>query len=77
MPQILAGKKFVLTGSLPRISRPDASEIIRKFGGSVSGSVSKKTHFLIYGEDAGSKYDKAMALGVECLDEDEMRKMII
>ncbi len=71
VPQLLAGKKFVLTGSLPGISRPDASEIIRKFGGSVSGSVSKKTDYVLAGEEAGSKVTKAASLGVEIISWEE------
>ncbi len=70
------GKTVVLTGTMSR-SRGVIKEMLESLGAKVSGSVSKKTDFLIYGEDAGSKYDKAMTLGVECLDEDEMRKMIV
>jgi DNA ligase (NAD+) len=69
-------KTVVLTGTMSE-SRPKIKEMLESLGAKVSGSVSKKTDFLIYGEDAGSKYDKAMGLGVVCLDEDEMRKMMI
>jgi len=56
--------------------RPVIKEMLEELGAKVSGSVSKKTDFLIYGEDAGSKYDKAMSLGVTCLTEDEMKAML-
>ena len=69
------GKTAVLTGTMSE-SRGAIKEMLEDFGAKVSGSVSKKTDFLIYGEDAGSKYDKAMSLGVECLTEDEMRSKI-
>ncbi|WP_415398163.1 NAD-dependent DNA ligase LigA [Sulfurimonas sp. CS5] len=69
------GKTAVLTGTMSE-SRGAIKEMLEEFGAKVSGSVSKKTDFLIYGEDAGSKYDKAMSLGVECLTEDEMRNKI-
>ena len=68
-------KTAVLTGTMSE-SRGVIKEMLESLGTKVSGSVSKKTDFLIYGEDAGSKYDKAMSLGVKCLTEDEMRKMI-
>nr|MDA3908850.1 NAD-dependent DNA ligase LigA [Sulfurimonas sp.] len=66
------GKTAVLTGTMSE-SRGAIKEMLEDFGAKISGSVSKKTDFLIYGEDAGSKYDKAVSLGVECLTEDEMR----
>lgn len=65
----LAGKTFVLTGTLPTLSREDATAKIEAAGGKVSGSVSKKTHYLVAGEEAGSKLEKARALGVAILDE--------
>ena len=68
-------KTVVLTGTMSE-SRGAIKELLESLGAKVSGSVSKKTNFLIYGEDAGSKYDKAMGLGVVCLQESEMRKMI-
>jgi len=70
------GLTFVLTGTLPTYTRSEATEIIQSFGGKVSGSVSKKTSFVLAGEDAGSKLDKAMQLGIKIIDEDEFKKMI-
>jgi len=68
-------KTVVLTGSMS-VSRGIVKEMLEKLGAKVSGSVSKKTDFLVYGEDAGSKYDKAVKLGVETLTEEAMRDMI-
>ncbi|MCF6310230.1 MAG: NAD-dependent DNA ligase LigA [Sulfurimonas sp.] len=68
-------KTAVLTGTMSE-SRGVIKEMLEALGAKVSGSVSKKTDFLIYGEDAGSKYDKAISLGVECLTEKEMREKI-
>ena len=65
----LAGKTFVLTGTLPTLTREEAKERIEAAGGKVSGSVSGKTHFLVAGEEAGSKLDKAKSLQVPILDE--------
>jgi DNA ligase (NAD+) len=65
----LAGKTLVLTGTLPALSREDAKKMIEAAGGKVSGSVSKKTNFVVAGEDAGSKLVKAQELGVEIWDE--------
>ena len=70
------GNTFVLTGSLQKFTREEASNIIEKFGGKVSGSVSKKTSYLIAGEDAGSKLEKARNLGTTILSEDEFLEMI-
>ena len=72
----LNGLTFVLTGTLPTLSRDEASDIIRKAGGKVSGSVSKKTSYVLAGESAGSKLAKAEALGVNIIDESELFKMI-
>jgi len=69
------GKTIVLTGSMSQ-PRPKIKEMLESLGAKVSGSVSKKTDFLIYGEDAGSKYDKAVSLGVATLTEDEMNEML-
>lgn len=66
------GKTFVLTGTLPTMKRKDAQELIEKFGGKVSGSVSKKTDYVVAGEDAGSKLVKAQSLGIEVLSEQEL-----
>ncbi|MEK7139239.1 MAG: NAD-dependent DNA ligase LigA [Patescibacteria group bacterium] len=74
--QTLAGKTFVLTGSLPTLSREDATERIRTRGGSVAGSVSKNTSYVVAGADPGSKYDKAKALGVKIIDEAEFLKIV-
>ncbi len=71
-----AGFTFVLTGTLPTYSRTEASEIIAGFGGKTSGSVSKKTDYLLAGEEAGSKLDKALLLGIKVIDEEEFIKMI-
>lgn len=71
-----AGKIFVLTGSLDRYSRDQAAEIIEKFGGKTSSSVSKRTSYVLVGEDAGSKLTKAQSLGVTVITEDEFEKMI-
>ena len=71
----LKGKTVVLTGTMSE-SRGKIKEMLESLGAKVSGSVSKKTDFLIYGEDAGSKYDKAVKLGVATLTEEQMREMI-
>ena len=67
---------FVLTGTLEKYKRDDAKEIIENFGGKVSGSVSKKTDYVLAGSEAGSKLDRANALGVKIIDEAEFEKMI-
>jgi DNA ligase (NAD+) len=68
-PLPFSGKTFVLTGTLPTLSRDEASALIRDAGGNVTGSISKNTDFLLAGEDAGSKLDKAKELGVKILSE--------
>ena len=73
----LAGKTFVLTGTLDSMSREEATEALEALGAKVSGSVSRKTNFLVAGRDAGSKLEKARELGVATLDEAEMLKLII
>ena len=75
-PQPLAGKTFVLTGTLPTLSRDDAKEMIEAAGGKVSGSVSKKTHYVVAGEEAGSKLEKARELGVVVIDEAGLRGLL-
>ena len=71
-----AGQTFVLTGTLPTLSRTEAADLIEKAGGKVSGSVSKKTDYVLAGEAAGSKLAKAESLGVKIIDEAEFLKMI-
>ena len=70
------GLTFVLTGTLPTYSRNEASEIIEGFGGKTSSSVSKKTSYVLAGEEAGSKLDKANKLGVRIINEEEFNQMI-
>ena len=70
------GKTFVLTGSLENLKRSEASQLIKERGGKVSGSVSKKTDFVLVGEDPGSKYDKAKDLGIAILDEAAFQKKL-
>ena len=70
------GKTFVLTGTLPNLKRSEASKIIESFGGKTSSSVSKKTDFVLSGEASGSKLDKANALGITVIDENEFLEMI-
>ncbi len=70
------GLTFVLTGTLPTYSRAEAGEIIESYGGKTSGSVSKKTDYVLAGEEAGSKLDKAQQLGVKVIDEAEFRQML-
>ena len=72
----LAGKQFVLTGTLPHYSRDEACKMIEAAGGRVTGSVSKKTDYLVAGLEAGSKLDKAKALGVASIDEVELLKLL-
>ncbi|MBE7012149.1 MAG: NAD-dependent DNA ligase LigA [Ruminococcaceae bacterium] len=74
--EIFAGKTFVLTGTLPTLKRSEAQKIIEENGGKVSGSVSKKTDFVVAGEEAGSKLKKAQDLGVSVISEDDLLKMI-
>jgi DNA ligase (NAD+) len=66
---LLSGKTFVLTGTLPNLTRDEAGAMIEAAGGKVSGSVSKKTSYVVAGEEAGSKLAKAESLGITVLDE--------
>ena len=72
----LAGKTFVITGTLPTLSREQAERLILEHGGTISSSVSKKTDYLLLGENPGSKYAKALELGIPILDEDSLRQML-
>jgi DNA ligase (NAD+) len=67
---------FVITGTLPSFSRQEAKEIIEQNGGRVIGSVSKKTSYLVHGENPGSKFTKAQDLGIQLLDEAGLRSLI-
>lgn len=71
-----SGMTFVLTGTLPTLKRAEASKIIESFGGKTSSSVSKKTTYVLAGEEAGSKLDKANKLGVQIISEEEFKEMI-
>jgi DNA ligase (NAD+) len=72
----LAGKTFVLTGTLAHFTRDEAKKLIEDAGGKVTGSVSKKTDYVVAGTDAGSKLDKARELGVQVIDEKEMQRIV-
>ena len=72
---IFEGKTFVLTGTLPTMKRSEAKALIESFGGKVSGSVSKKTSYVVAGDEAGSKLDKANSLGIAVLTESELIEM--
>jgi DNA ligase (NAD+) len=72
----LAGRTFVLTGTLPGLTRDEAAAMIRAAGGTVAGSVSRKTHYLVAGEAAGSKLERARELGVPILDEPALRALL-
>ena len=69
---VFSGKSIVVTGTLPNLSRKQAEDLIRKHGGNAASSVSKKTSFVVVGEDAGSKLAKAQSLGIETIDEAEL-----
>jgi DNA ligase (NAD+) len=72
----LAGKTLVLTGTMPNLTRPEATARIEAAGGKVTGSVSKNTDYLVAGADPGSKMTKAQELGTEILDEDGQLKLL-
>jgi len=74
--QSLSGKTFVITGTLSDFTRQDAKAELQARGAKVSGSVSKKTNYLLYGDNPGSKYDKAVSLGVEVIDEVSLKKLL-
>ncbi|HHT63706.1 MAG: NAD-dependent DNA ligase LigA [Bacillota bacterium] len=73
---VLKGKTFVITGTLPTLSRKEAQKLIEENGGKVSGSVSKKTDYVVVGEDPGSKYDKALSLKITVINEDELFRLV-
>ena len=73
---ILQGMTFVITGTLPTLTRIQATELIEKNGGKVSTSVSKKTHYVLAGEEAGGKLEKAVSLGIKVIDENELLNLI-
>ena len=70
------GKTFVLTGSLEQFTRGEASDIIEKYGGKTSSTVSKKTDYVLAGEEAGSKLRKAQELGIDIITEEQFKQMI-
>jgi DNA ligase (NAD+) len=72
----LQGKKFVFTGGLQSLSRPDASELVEQQGGIVTSSVGKDIDYVVVGEDPGSKYDKAKKLGLTIITEEEFKKLV-
>lgn len=73
---VFAGKTFVLTGTLPTLSRDDATKLIEDNGGKVSSSVSKNTDYVLLGREPGSKYDKAIVLGIKIIEEDEFLSLL-
>ncbi|HID12119.1 MAG TPA: NAD-dependent DNA ligase LigA, partial [Candidatus Latescibacteria bacterium] len=75
-PKPLAGKKFVFTGALSSMTRSEAEELVRQLGGEAGGSVSRRTDYVVAGENPGSKFDKARQLGVEVLTEEEFLRMV-
>jgi DNA ligase (NAD+) len=76
VPKPFAGKTFVLTGTLPNLKRDEAAQMIEEKGGKVAGSVSKKTSYVIAGEEAGSKLAKAQELGIPVLDEAGLLRLL-
>ena len=75
-PQPLLGKTFVLTGTFPTLKRDEAKAMLEAAGAKVAGSVSKKTDYVVAGEEAGSKLDKAQELGVAVIDEAQMLALL-
>lgn len=75
-PKTLSGKTFVITGTLPTIKRTEAKDLIEKAGGKVTGSLSTKTDYLVVGEEAGSKLEKAQQLGIRQLSEEQLLEML-
>ena len=75
MGDTFAGMTFVLTGTLPTLNRSEDKELIESLGGKVSSSVSKKTSYVVAGEEAGSKLDKANELGIPLLSEEQLLQM--
>jgi len=76
VPKPLAGKTFVLTGTFPTLSRDQAKDMLEAAGAKVAGSVSKKTDYVVAGAEAGSKLEKAQALGVAVIDEAAMTALL-
>ena len=72
----LAGKTFVITGTLPSLSRDEAKDLLEAAGAKVAGSVSKKTDYVLAGAEAGAKLDKAQALGITILDEAGLQALL-
>jgi DNA ligase (NAD+) len=75
-PKPLAGKTFVITGTLPTLGRDEAKDLLEAAGAKVAGSVSKKTSYVVAGAEAGSKLDKALELGVAVIDEAGLRDLL-
>jgi DNA ligase (NAD+) len=75
-PGPLSGKTFVLTGTLPTMTREEATKAIEELGGKVAGSVSKKTSYVVAGDEAGTKLEKARQLGIPVLAEPDFREII-
>ena len=72
----IAGKTFVVTGTLPTLKRDEAKDLIKSAGGKVTDSVSKKTNYLVVGAESGSKLEKAQSLSVTCISEEELLQLL-